>query len=209
MARERIFSRETRLYHPLGGWTTFPPGESDPGPAWSETDSAAPEPGTRDAATLKEMADLTLRAEKAEATVASRGHDFARLEQAAADSLREAATQKTRADVAEKAAAEAEADKLRMAGERDHAREAEGALRNEIAALKNASAGAGEKVERLMAELEVANQKAADALDKVRAKEEHIQLLETDLANAKAKIAPLDGDGDGSPGGAKKKSGGL
>jgi hypothetical protein len=170
MARERIFSRETRLYHHIDGWKAFPAGETDPGPAWSEHEGPAAEPGSRDGATLKEMADLTVRAEKAEALVSARAHDMARLEQAAADSAREAAMQKARADEVTRSLEEAQANVLRIAAERDQANGNESQLRAEVVRLKGL-----------------------------------IQEYETDLANAKAKIAAFDGDGNGEPGGSKPR----
>ena len=175
MPREAVFTRETRLWHRDSGWQTFPAGESNPGPAWSELEGGAVLDGKRDAATMKELAELTARAEKAEHQLASATHDRAALSQKAEDANRKASGLEARAKAAEKALAETEADKLRIAAERDQAREVEAGLRNEVAALK-ASAKAGEDA------LAEANRKAAgrDA-DRVR-----IMELETDLANARA-----------------------
>jgi chromosome segregation ATPase len=184
MARERIFSRETPLWHAIDGWKTFPPGESDPGPAWYEVEGGTASDGKRDAATLKELADLTARAEKAETLADKRTHDLAVLAQQVADADAKVADLTRRADEAERAAAGHEADKLRIAAERDQANENESGLRNANAALK-------ERVRELEADLQGVGALTAEDRTVLKAK----------LAAAEA----MDHDGDGAPGGSKPK----
>jgi chromosome segregation ATPase len=202
MPRESVFTRETPLWHRAEGWRTFPPGESNPGPAWSEIEGGEVAEGKRDAATLKELADLAARAEKAEARVVSLVHDLSARAQETSDAKALVDGLQDRALGAERNAEQSEADKLRIASERDQAREVETGLRNEIAALKAAGGDltdATATIERLVGELSEANQRTAD-------KEGRVQELETDLANANAKLAAFDGDGDGAPGGSRAKA---
>jgi chromosome segregation ATPase len=192
MAREAIFSRETRLWHPASGWQTFPAGESNPGPAWSEVEGGGAEGTKTQASTLEELAAVTKRAERAEEAAAAREHDLSRLAQERDDAVAGRAAITRRAEEAEKALGEAEADKARYAEERDAARGLETELRAEIGRLKAAKAEDTATIERIVGELNQAN--ALYAAEKARADA------------AEAEVAKMDGDGDKKIGGSKRKA---
>lgn len=136
MARSGVFSRDTSLWHPDEGWRVFPKGETDPGAAWSEHEGGGLQPGERDAATLREIAALAERAERAEATISRYQADKDRLAQERDDIAAEVANLSRRANEAEKALKEAQADKARYAAERDRAIQNEANMRRELDAAK-------------------------------------------------------------------------
>lgn len=135
MARSGVFSRDTALWHPEEGWRTFPKGGSDPGGSWFEVEGGAPA-GDRDAATLRELAAATERAERAEAIIVRYQADKDRLAQERDDIAKTVAAETRRADEAEKALREAQGHKDRFAAERDRAIQNEANVRRELDAVK-------------------------------------------------------------------------
>lgn len=179
MAREAIFSRDTRLWHPdePGGWRVFPAGEQDPGPAWSEVEGGGGRPEDRDAATREALKAALARAEKAEHALAQRQADIDRLAQQRDDANAKVAGLERRAGEAEKALSEAKADKARYAEERDRAVQNEAALRREVEPLRA----------------------------RIRELEADLISVGADTAEGREAIKAFDHDGDGRPGGRRKK----
>jgi hypothetical protein len=138
MARERTFTRETRLWNSKSGeWDVFPAGEQDPGPAWSEIEGGTPDGGVKTAsAALAELAAVTKRAEDAEQRIGRLQHDCAQRNQEATVALAEVARLTEAMILLQRERDEAEANKLRMAEERDRAIQNESDVRQQLAVEK-------------------------------------------------------------------------
>lgn len=187
MARPYVFQTETTLYHPSEGARVFPAGETDPGPAW--TDSRGGEPADK-GTTKQAMRDLIAAQDQIDglgAQLVSRDHDLAVMASTRDEASLKVAGLEQRAIDAEKGQ-ETEAQRAaEYMRERDAARADHQRVGDQVTAANARVAELEATVTRVTADLGTANQIVADQND--------------EITTLKAEIAKFDGDKDGRIGG--------
>lgn len=169
MARPYVFQVETTLYHPSEGPRVFPAGETDPGPAW--TDSRGGEPADK-GTTKQAMKDLIAAQDQIDALgaqLSSQDHDLGTATKERDEANLKVAGLEQRATDAEKGQeteARRAADYMR---ERDDARADHQRVGDQVKAANARISDLEADVTRLTGELGVANQVVADQNDEITA----------------------------------------
>lgn len=170
MARPYVFSIDTTLYHPTEGARTFPQGETDPGPAWSDKPGGDRSEGNTMASAAKDLIAANDRADALGVRLEAQAHDLAVAAKARENAEAKVAGLEQRAIEAEKALDAAIEAARGYMQERDSARaEVQSAKANADAAEALVNE-ANERAAAVVAQLEAANQASADLKDQLAAK---------------------------------------
>lgn len=191
MARQSIFSTDTVLYHPLEGAKTFPAGEQDPGPAWSENPGG---PLVGGPSVKQSAADLIAAQDQIDGLgeqINRLGASLADVSKERDDAVGRTSALEAEANAANQAREAAEAAAAELTGERDQARSVEADLRAAITKLEGDLTGVSKARDE-------ANENAALYAEEVQKLGDRVKELEAD-------VAKVDGDGDGKVGGRKSK----
>lgn len=138
MARQHVFSVETRLWHPSDGWKLFPVGETDPGSAWSEKEGGEPVGKASTEQALKDLIAAQDQIEAKDRLLVSKDHDLAQLAKAKAEAEAKVADLEQRAIAAEASGAEAQTVAAAVTKERDEARAESARLREKLTTTETA-----------------------------------------------------------------------
>lgn len=156
MARQPVFSIPTLLWHPSEGWRNFPPGETDPGPAWSETEGGHPVGGKTITQAIEDLTAANAQSDDLRQRLDTQAQAISFANQAKdeavskVEGLTQAAIQAQRErDEAVKIAEEATQS-------RDNANAQVSALARQVEDLRDQLEAANTQVSELTAQLEVA-----------------------------------------------------
>lgn len=122
MARQQVFTSNTKLWHAAEGWRVFPAGETDPGGSWSEKEGGAPVGESAAAGALKDLIAANDRLDQMSETLARKDHDLAKTAADCEEAKTALAAMEQRAIAAEKGQTEAEEFARGYMEERDSAR---------------------------------------------------------------------------------------
>lgn len=190
MPNPSILPRDMVLYSPAEpDGRMFIKGDQWPGDAWSEKPGGEPAGAKTAAAATADLGALRTQYEALQAQTDRLTHDLAQAAKDRDEAVAMLAEYEQAKNVAEKERDDAQEAARTLTEERDRLAANETTLNAKVAASAETEAA---RVADLVQALDAANKLAADRGDEIEA--------------LKGKIAKVDADGDGNPGGSKKKT---